>query len=68
MVEKMKRILFLIIVSMVLVNGCAPQQEKEVHPQWIKNAVLYEVNVRQITPEGTFAAFEQLLPRLGIRH
>ncbi|MFY9364433.1 MAG: alpha-amylase family glycosyl hydrolase [Bacteroidales bacterium] len=61
----MKRILFLIIVSMVLVNGCAPQQEKEVHPQWIKNAVLYEVNVRQITPEGTFAAFEQLLPRLG---
>lgn len=60
----MKKILYLISLSMVLVNGCAPQQEKEFHPQWVKNAVMYEVNVRQITPEGTFAAFEQMLPQL----
>jgi alpha-amylase len=33
-------------------------------PEWTKNAVLYEVNVRQITPEGTFKAFSEHLPRL----
>src|ERR1051326_1955041 len=33
------------------------------HPQWSRSAVLYEVNVRQYTPEGTLAAFERQLPR-----
>lgn len=34
------------------------------YPDWAKNAVIYEVNVRQYTPEGTFKAFEEHLPRL----
>ena len=34
------------------------------HPDWSKNATIYEVNVRQFTPEGTFKAFEAHLPRL----
>ena len=34
------------------------------HPAWTRNATIYEVNVRQFTPEGTFAAFERHLPRL----
>ncbi len=34
------------------------------HPVWSKNATIYEVNVRQYTPEGTFKAFESHLPRL----
>jgi len=34
------------------------------HQDWTRNAVIYEVNVRQYTKEGTFAAFEQHLPRL----
>lgn len=34
------------------------------YPEWVKNAVIYEVNVRQYTPEGTFKAFETHLPRL----
>lgn len=34
------------------------------HPQWSRNAVIYEVNVRQYTPEGTFKAFARHLPRL----
>ena len=34
------------------------------YPAWAKNAVIYEVNVRQYTPEGTFKAFEANLPRL----
>jgi glycosidase len=31
---------------------------------WATNAKIYEVNIRQYTPEGTFRAFEQHLPRL----
>ncbi|TAJ11719.1 alpha-amlyase [Marinilabiliaceae bacterium JC017] len=34
------------------------------HPEWTKNASIYEVNIRQFTPEGTFKAFESHLPRL----
>jgi glycosidase len=34
------------------------------HPEWSKNATIYEVNVRQFTPEGTFRAFESHLQRL----
>ncbi|MDD2791559.1 MAG: alpha-amylase family glycosyl hydrolase [Sediminibacterium sp.] len=31
---------------------------------WAENAVMYEVNIRQFTPEGTFNAFAEHLPRL----
>lgn len=31
---------------------------------WVKSANIYEVNVRQYTPEGTFNAFKAHLPRL----
>lgn len=34
------------------------------HPEWSKNAVIYEVNIRQYTAEGTFRAFAEHLPRL----
>ncbi len=34
------------------------------HPDWSYNKTIYEVNVRQYTPEGTFEAFEKHLPRL----
>jgi len=34
------------------------------HPEWSKDATIYEVNIRQYTPEGTFKAFEAHLPRL----
>lgn len=33
-------------------------------PAWMRGAAVYEVNVRQATPEGTFAAFRSRLPRL----
>jgi len=34
------------------------------HPEWTKSANIYEVNIRQNTPEGTFNAFQEDLPRL----
>jgi glycosidase len=42
-----------------------PQEKCTVqHLDRTRNVVIYEVNVRQYTKEGTFAAFEQHLPRL----
>lgn len=37
---------------------------KLTHPEWSKNVVIYQINTRQFTPEGTFKAAEQQLPRL----
>ncbi|MGD8747245.1 MAG: alpha-amylase family glycosyl hydrolase [Balneolaceae bacterium] len=34
------------------------------HPEWTRNANIYEVNIRQYTSEGTFKALQQQLPRL----
>ncbi len=67
----MRRFLLLPLV-LVLVLACktsepaavAPPVARGLHPEWSKNAVIYEVNIRQYTPAGTFAAFQQELPRL----
>ena len=46
-------------------HGYQPSDYVELtHPEWSKNATIYEVNIRQYTPEGTFKAFESHLPRL----
>jgi len=34
------------------------------HPEWSRDAVIYQINTRQFTPEGTFAAAAGQLPRL----
>ena len=34
------------------------------HPEWSVKANIYEVNIRQNTPEGTFKAFQAKLPQL----
>jgi len=45
--------------------GAAEEEDApRLQPEWTRNAVLYEVNVRQYTPEGTFAAFAGHLPEL----
>ena len=62
-----KSILMLCCISF-LFTACktktAVTDVKANYPDWAKNAVIYEVNVRQYTPEGTFKAFEANLPRL----
>lgn len=40
------------------------QKSEVVHPQWSKNATIYEVNLRQYTKEGTLKAFGKYLPEL----
>ncbi|WEK54608.1 MAG: alpha-amylase family glycosyl hydrolase [Candidatus Cohnella colombiensis] len=67
-----------LVVSIVGISACSsgngeqPEPSKEVAvqqhgvpiPEWVANSVMYEVNVRQYTKEGTFQAFEAHLPRL----
>jgi glycosidase len=63
----------LLLVILILFAGCSGSGKKKelkpftsevVHPEWTKNSVIYEVNIRQFTPEGTFNAFATHLPRL----
>ena len=34
------------------------------HPDWTRNAAIYQLNQRQLTQEGTFRAAEAELPRI----
>ena len=55
----MKKIFFAIIAALLMLSCAqAPKQQP------LENSVVYEMNVRQYTPEGTFAAAQQQLPRL----
>lgn len=42
----------------------APAKTTVQHPEWSRDAVIYEVNVRQFTPQGTFNAFLPHIERL----
>ncbi len=57
---KMKKI-YVAIAALLLAVSCA---EKAPHARWIYDTVVYEMNIRQYTPEGTFAAAQAQLPRL----
>ena len=58
-----KSILFALAV--LLLAGCAKKPCCEHrHPCWAYNSTIYELNTRQLTDEGTFAAAEALLPEL----
>ncbi|TVQ03911.1 MAG: alpha-amylase [Balneolaceae bacterium] len=78
--NKVNYLLILVFAHILLsqiVTSCAGStpEYSEVHvdflpPEWAVNANIYEVNIRQFTPEGTFRAFAEELPRLqemGVR-
>lgn len=44
--------------------SCFQRETALTHPDWSYDAVVYEMNVRQYTQEGTFAAAQKELPRL----
>ena len=58
----MKHFVLPALAALVLVACSAPV--KNVHPDWTYSSVVYEVNVRQFSPEGTLKAVEAQLPRL----
>nr|HRD07877.1 alpha-amylase family glycosyl hydrolase [Saprospiraceae bacterium] len=66
------RILLLSLILAFTVTACKDEKNKQMEdkaktfqmPEWAKNAVIYEVNIRQYTPEGTLNAFSDHIPRL----
>ena len=42
----------------------APKNGRPAEPEWARNAVLYECNIRQFSAAGNFAGVQQQLPRL----
>lgn len=58
----MKKSFFLFVAALTMLS-CADQTNLR-HPKWAYDATIYELNTRQATPEGTFAAAEALLPAL----
>lgn len=61
----MKKITLFVLAMLTLVS-CAKQDQGEQgkHPTFAYDATIYELNTRQFTPEGTFAAAEAELPKL----
>ena len=66
----MKKISILLFATLLFV-ACKTNNRAEPakiadgeHAGWVYDATIYEVNVRQYTPEGTFSAFEAHIPRL----
>ena len=58
------RNLFLFAILGTFLASCHTEQKAQSPEVWSKNAVIYEVNVRQYTVEGTFNAFANRLPQL----
>lgn len=58
---KYKHSILVSLISLCVYTGLFAQTPA---PSWAKDAVIYEVNIRQYTPEGTFNAFVEHLPRL----
>lgn len=65
-------VLFTVLIAISLM-GCTgkpaatsatPSRTNVRHTEWSRDAVIYEVNLRQYTKEGTIKAFEAHLPRL----
>jgi alpha-amylase len=59
-----QRFAFLLFSVALAFGAMAQSSSINGHPAWINQGNIYEVNVRQYTPEGTFKAFEKHLPRL----
>lgn len=62
----MKKILATVLGACASLLGMAqtPAETTVKHPDWSRQAVIYEVNLRQATPEGTLEAFLPQISRL----
>lgn len=58
----MKRLKLMLLAVLALLPVACRQAAD--HPEWTYDSVVYEVNIRQFSPEGTFKGVEHQLPRL----
>ncbi|MDX9772801.1 MAG: alpha-amylase family glycosyl hydrolase [Bacteroidales bacterium] len=72
MKEHIIKIFILLIGIAAVAVACRPKaaavieplKTSVVHADWTRNMVLYEINVRQFSEEGTFAGVDRALPQL----
>ncbi|MCK7537387.1 MAG: alpha-amylase family glycosyl hydrolase [Marinilabiliales bacterium] len=72
MKEHIFKIILLVFAAVALAVACKPKAAAVIEPlktsvkhaDWTRNMVLYEINVRQFSEEGTFAGVEKALPQL----
>lgn len=60
----MKKSIIILSIALFAVFISCTSGHKAAHADWTYNSVVYELNVRQYTPEGTFRAAEAEFPRL----
>lgn len=60
----MKNTLSVLALFLCILSCTGPSGEQVGHVDWSYGSTVYEMNVRQITPEGTFASAAAQLPRL----
>ena len=65
----MNRILPILSAGLLLAScnaggGASSRADELVHPEWSRNAVIYEMNVRQHSPDGTLSSARADLARL----
>lgn len=60
----MRRTLFILLASLLVLSCGRDPGEAAVERDWTRDAVVYELNTRQATAEGTFAAAQRKLPEL----
>ncbi|MEE1407209.1 MAG: hypothetical protein U0K42_08045 [Bacteroidales bacterium] len=60
----MRRTLFILLASILVLSCGRDPGEAAVERDWTRDAVVYELNTRQATAEGTFAAAQRKLPEL----
>ncbi len=72
MKENILKIILLVAALATLALACKPRAAAVIEPlkttvkhaDWTRNMVLYEINVRQFSQEGTFAGVDSALPQL----
>ena len=76
--DKLRQILVLMFVAVLASCAVTAQTSTQVqsskhqvsdyvkvnHPTWLEDAVIYQINTRQFTSEGTFSAATEQLERL----
>ena len=59
----MKKLAILAVFALSFTNSYA-QNTSDLTNEKLENAVIYEVNIRQYSPEGSFNAFTKDIPNL----
>ena len=60
----MKHTTLLLAAALLALAACNTAPQTPAHPEWTYQSVVYEVNIRQFSPEGTFKGVEVQLQRL----